>query len=176
MNTETAISTYLFGFVVVVLIALVFRRMLRGWRRRAQRQADVIGEFPPVPEVLQPAILAPTRGLYLGCTVAPDWLDRVNVGDIGYRSDATLTRHPEGILLQRAGAGPIWMPAPSITGVRTERGLAGKVLPGDNSGGVLVIRWRLPSGTEIDTGFRAEDRRVHRSWTAASPRQTGESV
>ena len=24
--------------------------------------------------------------------------------------------------------------------------------------GILAIRWRLPSGTEIDTGFRGDDR------------------
>ena len=176
MNTATAISTYIFGFLVVVLIGLVIRRMLRGWKHRAQRQADLIGDLPPVPETLQPAVTAPTRGLYLGATIAPDWLERVNVGDLGYRSKAVLTRYPEGILLERSGTGPIWMPAEAISGVRTERGLAGKVLPGGD-GGILVIRWRLPSGTEIDTGFRAEDRSVYGQWTdqPTNHRGTGES-
>jgi hypothetical protein len=30
--------------------------------------------------------------------------------------------------------------------------------------GILAIRWRLPSGTEIDTGFRADDRRDYVRW------------
>ena len=40
------------------------------------------------------------------------------------------------------------IPEAAITGVRTERAMAGKVLPGvrsDTGGGILVIRWTLPS-------------------------------
>ena len=169
MNTPTAIGTYVFGFVIVVLIGVVIRRMLRGWKRRSQQQVEMIGTLPPMPDILGPAIIAPTRGLYVGCTIAPDWLNRVTVGDLGYRCNAVLTRYPKGILVERSGTGPIWIPQESIVGVRTERGLAGKVLPGartgTNAAGILVIRWRLPSGTEIDTGFRADDRRGYGQWT-----------
>ena len=174
MNTGTAIGTYIFGFIVVILIGLVIRRMLRGWRRRAEGQTELIGTLPVMPDLVGSAVIAPTRGLYLGSTLAPNWLDRITVGDLGYRTKAVLTRYPEGVLLERSGAGPIWMPQASITGVRTERGLAGKVLPGipgkgeeQVAGGILVIRWRLPSGTEIDTGFRGEDRRVYAQWTSS---------
>ncbi|MCB0933788.1 MAG: transporter [Mycobacterium sp.] len=172
MNTGTAIGTYVFGFLVVVLISVVIHRMLGGWRNRAQRQDSLVGTLPTMPDELGPAIIAPAQGLYVGSTLAPDWLERIAVGDLGYRCKAVLTRYPEGILLERSGAGPIWIPQDSITGVRTERGLAGKVLPGDRSkgvkagtgGGILVIRWRLPSGTEVDTGFR-DERRDYSRWT-----------
>ena len=30
--------------------------------------------------------------------------------------------------------------------------------------GILAIRWRLQSGAEIDTGFRADDRRDYSKW------------
>jgi len=49
--------------------------------------------------------------------------------------------------------------------------MAGKAIPGrrraggEEADGVLAIRWRLPSGTEIDTGFRGDDRRDHSRWT-----------
>lgn len=162
MNTATAIGTYVFGFVIAVLIGVVIHRMLRGWKGRAERQAELIGTLPSMPDCVGPAVIAPTRGLYLGCTIAPSWLERVNVGDLGYRCRAVLTRYPEGILVERSGTGPIWIPAESVTGVRTELGLAGKVLPGN---GILVIRWRLPSGTEIDTGFRGDDRGDYTRWT-----------
>jgi len=162
MNTATAIGTFVFGFVIAVLIGVVIHRMLRGWKDRAERQAELIGTLPSMPDYVGPAVIAPTRGLYLGCTIAPNWLERVNAGDLGYRCKAVLTRYPEGILVERSGTGPIWIPADAVTGVRTEPGLAGKVLPGN---GILVIRWRLPSGTEIDTGFRGDDRGDYTRWT-----------
>jgi len=52
MNTATAITTYVFGFLVVVAIGVVIRRMLRGWRHRAERQAALIGDLPAVPALL----------------------------------------------------------------------------------------------------------------------------
>jgi len=55
-------------------------------------------------------------------------------------------------MLERTRAKTIWIPQRSITAVRAERGIAGKVAARD---GILAIRWRLPSGVEIDTGFRA---------------------
>ena len=64
-------------------------------------------------------------------------------------------------MVQRSGATPIWIPDESITAIRTERGIAGKALTHD---GILAIRWRLPSGTEIDTGFRGDDRRELANW------------
>ena len=175
MNAQTAFATYVFGFIVAVLIGLVIRRMLRGWRNRGERQAELIGTLPEVPDVFGPAVIRPTRGLYLGSTLAPNWLDRVNAGDLGYRSKAVLTRYRGGILMERSGATPIWMPHGSVASVRTELAMAGKVLPvktggADSAGGILVIRWTLPSGTQIDTGFRGDDRRDYAAWT------TGESA
>ena len=182
MNTGTAVATFVFAFFIVVIIGAVIRRMLRGWRNRALRQTELLGEFPPLPDILSPAIVAPTRGLYVGSTVpksnalrasgsSPDWLERIAVGDWGHRSKAVLTRYPAGILLERSGATPIWIPQDAVTAIRSVRAMAGKVIPGagsgksDSPGGILAIRWRLPSGTEIDTGFRGEDRSEYDRWT-----------
>ena len=66
-------------------------------------------------------------------------------------------------MLQRSGGHPIWIPDESITAIRTERGIAGKALTHQ---GILAIRWRLPSGTEIDTGFRGENRPDYAQWLA----------
>ncbi|WP_293311355.1 transporter [Mycolicibacterium sp.] len=168
MNTPTAIATYIFGFVVVVLIGVVIRRMLRGWRHRTERQTEIIGNLPPLPDLLAPAVIAPTCGLYIGSTIAPDWLERVTAGDLGFRCRTVLTRYSEGILLERSGAAEIFIPESSITGVRIETAMAGKV-----GTPILVIRWRLPSGTEIDTGFRGDDSRDYTAWTTPS---TGEAA
>jgi len=176
VNDQTAIASYIFAAIVAVIISLAIRRMVLGWRRRGERQEQLLGELPSLPTALGAATVAPTHGLYLGSTLASDCLERVVAGDLGYRAKAILTRYPEGILLQRSGARPIWMPHEAVTVVRIENFLAGKVIPGRRrgkdeksggiqSGGILAIRWRLPSGIEIDTGFRGDDRRDYSRWT-----------
>ncbi|MDT5075873.1 MAG: hypothetical protein QOJ80_510 [Mycobacterium sp.] len=172
MNTGTLVASLIMAALLVLLIAFLIRRMMQGWLHRAQRQVESIGRLPALPDTVGPAIIPATKGLYVGSTIAdldalrgsgapPSWLDRVVVGDLGFRSKATLTRYPEGIMVQRVGATPIWIPDESITAVRTERGIAGKALTHD---GILAIRWKLPSGTEIDTGFRSDDRRDLANW------------
>lgn len=171
MNSGTLVGSLVFAAVLAVLIALVIQLMVRGWRHRGERQTALIGSLPAVPETVGSAIISPTRGIYVGSTLAPGWHDRVTVGDLGYRSKAVLTRYPEGIMMQRSKASPIWIPQESITAIRTERGMVGKVIPGGitrgktaSHNGVLAIRWRLPSGTEIDTGFRGDDRSQYDRW------------
>jgi hypothetical protein len=160
MNSGTLVGSLIFAAVLVVLIAVVIQLMVHGWRRRAQRRAELIGSLPDMPDEVGSATLT-TCGSYVGCTLSPAWNDRVAVGDLGYRSKAVLTRYPEGILLQRIRANPIWIPQESITAIRTERGIAGKVVARN---GILAIRWRLPSGVEIDTGFRANNRDEYDGW------------
>ena len=161
MNTGTLVGSLIFAAVLVVVIAVLINLMLRGWRNRAQRQVALIGQLPALPDTVSPAVIPGIKGLYVGSTLAPSWQDRIAVDDLGYRSKAVLTRYPEGIMLQRSDDAPIWIPAESVTAIRTERGIAGKVMTHD---GILAIRWRLPSGTEIDTGFRADDRRQYDNW------------
>lgn len=160
MNSGTLVGSLIFAAVLVVLLAVVIQLMMRGWRKRALRQMELIGDLPNLPDEVGTASLT-TPGLYVGCTLSPAWNDRVAVGDLGYRSKAVLTRYPEGILVERIRAQPIWIPRESIIAIRTERGIAGKVAARN---GILAIRWRLPSGTEIDTGFRANNRDDYVKW------------
>ncbi|MEE2056196.1 PH-like domain-containing protein [Rhodococcus artemisiae] len=155
---DRILLTLAFVALWVVLVLL----MWKGWRGRARRQADAVGELPALPEDLGGELIAPSTGLYVGSTLAPSWQDRIAVGDLGHRAESELSRHTKGILLSRTGETPIWIPQDSIRAIRTERGLAGKVMTKD---GVLVIRWELPSGTEIDTGFRGDDKSVYPAWT-----------
>ncbi|BBZ33982.1 PH-like domain-containing protein [Mycolicibacterium confluentis] len=163
MNTPTLMSSLVFAAVVAALIAFLIHLVLRGWRRRAERQVALIGQMPGLPETVGPALIPGIKGLYVGSTFAPSWQDRIAVGDLGYRAKAVLTRYPEGVMVQRSGATPIWIPDESIVAIRTERGIAGKAMTHD---GILAIRWRLASGTEIDTGFRADDRRQYAEWVS----------
>ena len=165
MNTGTLVGSLIMAAVVAVATAVVIQAMMRGWRHRAERQAALIGTLPAMPVTVGPAIIPPIKGLYVGSTLAPHWNDRVAVGDLGDRAKAVMTRYPEGIMLQRTGASPIWIPDDSIGAIRTERAIAGKAMTHE---GILAIRWRLPSGTEIDTGFRADDRGEYAQWLEAA--------
>jgi hypothetical protein len=160
MNSGTLVGSLIFAGVLVVVIAVVIQLMLRGWRRRAERQQELIGVLPEMPAEVGAAGFH-SQGMYVGSTFAPAWNDRVTAGDLGYRSKAVLTRYPEGIMVERIRANPIWIPQESIIAIRTERGIAGKV---GARNGILAIRWRLPSGIEIDTGFRATDRGEYDGW------------
>ncbi len=169
MNTPTLVGSLIFAAVLTLVIALLINLMLRGWRRRAEAQVAILGQLPELPDTVGPAVIPGIKGLYVGSTIAPSWQDRIVAGDLGYRTKAVLTRYPEGIMLQRSGAHPIWIPNDRITAIRTERGIAGKVIPrGEREApdGILAIRWTLPSGTEIDTGFRADDRRQYDKWVS----------
>lgn len=153
------------GVVVILIVVLawggIVGLMLLGWRGRGRRQELLLGAFPEVPATLGPRRLGPHTGLYVGSTIAPSWQDRVAVGDYGDRAVAEISRFDTGILIDRTGANPIWIPDDQITAIRTERGLAGKVMTAD---GVLVIRWLLPSGTEVDSGIRADDKTIYPEW------------
>ena len=161
MNTPTLIASLVMAALLAVLVGFLIRQMLRGWVHRVQRQADQIGALPSLPDTLSAATIGATKGMYVGSTIVPDWNNKVAAAGLGFRAKAVLTRYPEGLMMQRSGVGPIWIPAESITAIRTERGIAGKALTHD---GILAIRWRLPSGTEIDTGFRADNRAEYDRW------------
>ena len=161
MNTPTLVASLIMAGLVALVTAVLIQAMIRGWRRRAEQQAHMVGTLPPLPDTVGPAIVPATKGLYVGSTLAPHWNDRVAAADLGFRAKAVLSRYPEGIMLQRKGAGPIWIPDDAIVELRTEKSLAGKALTHE---GILAIRWRLPTGTEIDTGFRADDRRAYSKW------------
>lgn len=130
-----------FAVVVIALLGI-------GWRNRLRRQADV----EPLPEV--PAALgtplAAADGQYVASTTSGDWLDRIAVHGLGLRTNAELTVYPDGVLFDRSGAGPVFIPAARLTGIRQDSGMAGKFVEKD---GLLVLSWML--GTrELDTGFR----------------------
>ncbi|MBB5915815.1 hypothetical protein BJY24_004727 [Nocardia transvalensis] len=162
----------LWVLVLLALFGLLLWLMYRAWQKKARRQASAIGELPPVPADLGAQVLEPTTGMYLGSTLAPSWIQRITVGDLGFRSTAELTRFERGILLERHGAEALWIPQETISAVRAERGHAGKVMTED---GVLVIRWTLPTGTEVDTGFRGDDKTVYPAWTQdATGAKTGD--
>ncbi|GHH58476.1 PH-like domain-containing protein [Lentzea cavernae] len=152
----------LLSLAVFVFFALCVYGMWHGWKRRQREQAG-LPAFPSTPETLGAARLE-TTGVYIGTTNAGNWQDRVQVGDIGFRAEATLSLVPEGVAIERVGASPIFIPAGSIRGARTDRGLAGKVMFSEE--GLLVVQWEN-DGHLFDTGFRGDDKDVYDEWVAA---------
>ncbi|OBI55189.1 transporter [Mycobacterium sp. E796] len=160
MNSATLVGSLIFAAVLVIVITVLIQLIMRSWQRRAQRQQQLIGELPDLPDQVGAATIT-TRGHYCGSMMAPDWSERIAAGDLGFRSKAVLTRYHEGIMVERVRAQPIWIPEDAIEGIRMERRMAGRVAPRI---GILAIRWRLPSGTEIDTAFRANHRDEYDAW------------
>ncbi|MFF1383225.1 hypothetical protein ACFVWT_06665 [Arthrobacter sp. NPDC058288] len=136
------------GLAMLAIIAVVFVLLGLGWRNRLRRQSDV-EQLPAVPAELS-LPLATAEGQYVATTTAGDWLDRIAVHGLGIRTNAELTVHPEGVLFERSGAGPVFIPADRLTGIRQDSGMAGKFVEKD---GLLVASWTL-GGRELDTGFR----------------------
>nr|WP_231846692.1 hypothetical protein [Mycobacterium leprae] len=108
--------------------------------------------------------------MYVGYTMASVWNERIAAGDFGYRSRAVLTRYPEGIMLQCIHIRQIWIPQESIIAICTECSIAGKIAVRNR---ILAIRWWIPSGVELDTGTRANNRNEYREWLEP---QTGEAA
>jgi hypothetical protein len=156
MNSGTLVGSLIFAAVLVVVITVAIQLMMRSWHRRSQRQTELIGALPEIPDHVGAATLT-TRGHYCGSMMAPGWSERIAAGDLGFRSKAVLTRYAGGIMVDRIRAQPIWIPRDSITHIRMERRMTGRI-------GILAIRWRVPSGVEIDTGFRANNRSEYDGW------------
>lgn len=145
--------------ICLALLALVLLGMRLGWRERARRQAG-LGKLPEVPQQLGEAVLPPAQGVYVGTTFATSWQDRVLHAGLGRRAEATATLFDSGLLLDRVGAAPIFIPAQAIQGARLAPGLAGKVV---GTGGLLVATWRQGEDT-LDTGFRGDDKATYPLW------------
>src|SRR5687767_1295959 len=94
-----------FFLIMLALAVGIFAMLAAGWRNRLRRQADV-DPLPEIPGALG-AALAVADGQYVASTTAGDWLDRIAVHNLGIRTNAELSVHPEGVLFDRSGAAPV---------------------------------------------------------------------
>ena len=154
----------------VLFFALCVSGMWLGWRGRARRQSAVLAAFPSPPawasaeDAERPKdLVEPAGGVYVGSTIAGDWQNRIAIGDIGFRAAATMSLHPEGLLIERTGASPLWIPADALVSARTDRALAGKVMGIE---GLFVVRWQL-GDQQIDSGLRGDDKNSYAAWVDA---------
>ncbi len=130
----------------LLVLAAGYFGMYRGWRNRQTRQAD-LAPLPTAPEETTRGV----EGVYVATTSAGDWMDRIAVHELGVRATADLAVSEAGLIFHRQGAADVFIPADHLTGVRTDRGIAGKVTA--EKSGLVVVTW-THDGRELDTGFR----------------------
>jgi hypothetical protein len=133
-----------------------------GWHNRQRRQSH-LPALPTPPGSLGEPLLPPATGVYVSSTTAGDWQDRIAVRQLGFRAAARISLHPQGILVERTGADPLWIPAAALVDARTGRAIAGKVMGIE---GLLVVTWLL-GDHRLDTGFRADDKDIYGDWIDA---------
>ncbi|WP_024796461.1 PH-like domain-containing protein [Tomitella biformata] len=161
---STASNVAVVAFFIVMWGLIAFA-MYRGWKRKSANQQAWIGELPAVPKKLGTPRVEQATGLYIGTAFAENWQARVAASGLGARANATLVGYPDGVVLERDGSEPLWIPRTAIIEVRTDRRLAGKAMTED---GLLVIRWHPPGSNDetiqIDSGFRGDDKAVYPRW------------
>ncbi len=138
--------------LVAGLIALALWGMRRGWQGRVARHSSMAE-----PSAFDAPASSGVPGLYLGTSISGDWLDRVAVHELGVRSRASFHLVDGGVGIRREGTRSFLIPALSVRGVRTDRGVAGTVRGKDS---VIVVTWMLADDV-LDTGIRADDGADH---------------
>ncbi len=152
--------------LLVLIVLLAAWGLLVGWRHRAQRQAD-LPELPVVPVDTGLDLAQPLTGLYVSTTKAGSWQDRVVARGLGRRAAATVRLTGAGVLIDRVGETPIFIPLDNLEAVGTAPGIAGKVMAMPD--GILVLTWSL-GGTRLDSGLRIEDLAAQADWIERAAR------
>jgi hypothetical protein len=65
--------------------------------------------------------------------------------------------HDDGVLIERTGERPVWIPRASLRSVRLGSGQAQKAY---EAGGLILLAWQLGERA-VETGFRADDPAQH---------------
>ncbi|MEE4489014.1 PH-like domain-containing protein [Streptomyces sp. BE230] len=148
---------------LIVLIAFVYWLMRQGWKWRGSLQSG-LSDLATTPDGFADGEkLLTLTGRYHASTTAGQWLDRIVAHGLGTRSRVELTLTEQGLDVVRPGATDFFVPAADLCEARTDKALAGKVLP---EGGLLVITWALGDQL-IDSGFRSDHSAEHPAWVEA---------
>ncbi|MFJ4900053.1 MULTISPECIES: hypothetical protein [unclassified Streptomyces] len=148
---------------LAVLVAFVYWLMRQGWKWRGSLQSGLSDLATRPDGFADGERLLTLTGRYHASTTAGQWLDRIVAHGLGTRSRVELTLTEQGLDVVRPGAADFFVPAADLREARTDKALAGKVLP---EGGLLVITWALGDQL-IDSGFRSDHSAEHPAWVEA---------
>jgi hypothetical protein len=135
---------------------VVYALMLKGWRGRQRRQADLPAP-PAAPAPRGRVVVGAVPGLFVGTVVAGDWLDRVAVHRLSDRATCELVVTADGVHLDRDDLPELFLPLDAVEEVAVGDRLAGKVM---GAGGLLLLTWRLGDRL-LTSAFRATDHAQH---------------
>ncbi len=138
--------------LIVALVISAAALMLVGWRSRRRRQAGISSPLGVPPE-LQPALVS-AEGWYVATTPAQEPLERIAVHGLGFRARAQAAVHPEGLVLERRGSAPIYLPATHLQSVGRATWAIDRVVEPE---GLVVVGWMLGS-VPVDTYLRLAER------------------
>ena len=145
-----------YTLTTLAVVAGLCLLMLKGWRSRQRRQADLPAPLTSAPR--SEPLLPPIEGLFIGTTTAGDWLDRIAVHGLSDRGAGWLTLTRDGVTVERDGMADLHLPIGDIAAAAPGTRLAGKVVGTD---GLLLVDWRLGDRL-LTSGFRADDHDEHR--------------
>lgn len=148
---------------LAVLVAFVYWLMRQGWKWRGSLQSGLSDLAARPDGFADGEKLLTLTGRYHASTTAGQWLDRIVAHGLGTRSRVELTLTEQGLDVVRPGAADFFVPAADLRAARTDKALAGKVLP---EGGLLIITWALGDQL-IDSGFRSDHSAEHPAWVEA---------
>lgn len=142
------------AIISAAFVLVVFTLMARSWFRRTRRQ-EADGALPPLPaDLSEREPLAAVEGMYVATCLRGNHFDRVMGHGLGLRTSARTFVYHDGVLYDRDGAEPLWVPAESVQGHGTTSGMVGKFVERD---GIVLLGWRLRD-QEVDTGMRTKSR------------------
>jgi hypothetical protein len=141
----------LIGLAILLVVAVIFAMLARAWRAKQRTQAGLGAPESPPADLGEPTFSDDL--LYVATTRADAPLDRITIAGLGFRARAVVQTAPEGIVLDLAGRGPVFIPRAAIRGVGRATWTIDRVVDPD---GLIFVRWVLGT-TEIDSYLRSTD-------------------
>ncbi|MEN9620984.1 MAG: hypothetical protein RL499_1177 [Actinomycetota bacterium] len=137
--------------IIVAALLVIFALMALGWRSRQRRQAGV-ARPSSVPESLAAASLV-VDGWYVATTVGDEPLERIAVHGLGFRGRATVSVHPEGLVITVRSRDAFFIAAAELRGAGRATWAIDRVVERD---GLVLVGWML-GAAPVDTYLRVPD-------------------
>ncbi len=138
--------------LIVTLIAAVIALMFFGWRARRRRQAAITAPLDVPAALSSPGLKV--ECWYVATTPANEPLERIAVHGLGFRARASIAVHSEGLVLERNGSTPLFVPAVDLRSVARATWAIDRVVEPD---GLIVFGWMLGT-SPVDSYLRIPDR------------------